>query len=301
MRRTRTPFEKYFRDPLEAALLWVFWGLFRLLPIDTASNLGGWIARRIGPRLSHSERARENIRRAFPDLGTEEIEKIVAGMWENLGRVVGEFPHINDVDLSDTSRFELKNIEPLLEAVRSGEPIFYYSAHLANWELGPAMANHLGINLISIYREANNPFVETVYRKSRRNLVEAGLIAKGPEGAREILKHIRDGRTVGMLVDQKMNDGISVPFFGEPAMTAPALAELARRTGSAVVGARVVRTEGARFMIEVMPPVQVDTSEDKDADVLRFMTQVNRQIEDWIRERPEQWLWLHNRWPGRED
>ncbi len=301
MRRARTPFEKYIRDPAEAGLLWAVWGALRLFPIDAASAIGGWLGRTIGPRLPQSALARTNIRIAFPDLSDAEVEKIVVGMWDNLGRVAGEFPHVNTMDLSDESRIKLTGLEHLLYGETTGQAIFYYSAHLGNWELGPTMANHHGIRMISIYRQANNPYVETVYRKSRRNLTGAGLVPKGPEGAREILKHIRDGRTVGMLVDQKMNDGVRVPFFGRDAMTAPALADLARRADSAVIGARVIRKGGAHFEIEVLPPVHVEKTDDKDADILRFMTQVNQQIEDWIRERPEQWLWLHNRWPGRED
>jgi len=237
----------------------------------------------------------------LPGHSAAEVEKILIGMWDNLGRVAGEFPHINAVDLSDTTRFEIVGLEHLLKGQEAGEAVFYYSAHLGNWEVAPTMANHHGVQMVSIYRQANNPYVETVYRKSRRNLTAAGLIPKGPEGAREILKYLRQGRTVGMLVDQKMNDGIAVPFFGEPAMTAPALAELARRADSLVVAGRIIRKGGAYFKVEVLPPTQVDKTDDKDADVLRFMTQVNRQIEDWIGERPEQWLWLHNRWPGRED
>jgi len=100
-----------------------------------------------------------------------------------------------------------------------------------------------------------------------------------------------------MLVDQKMNNGIAVPFFGRPAMTAPALAQLALRFDCPVVPARVVRLNGAHFQLIVYPPLEVAKTGDREHDTLTLMTQVNTMIEGWIRERPEQWLWLHNRWP----
>ncbi len=101
-----------------------------------------------------------------------------------------------------------------------------------------------------------------------------------------------------MLVDQKMNDGIAVPFFGRPAMTAPALAELALRHNCPVVAARVTRVKGANFKMTALPPVRFEKTGDHKADVLAAMTQINNQVEQWVRDTPEQWLWLHNRWPN---
>ena len=105
------------------------------------------------------------------------------------------------------------------------------------------------------------------------------------------------GGHLGILPDQKMNDGIAVPFFGRDAMTAPALARLALRFDCPVVPLRAERTGGARFHIRFYPPLEIPNSGDRQADVLALMTEVNRIIEGWIIERPEQWLWLHRRWP----
>jgi KDO2-lipid IV(A) lauroyltransferase len=100
-----------------------------------------------------------------------------------------------------------------------------------------------------------------------------------------------------MLVDQKMNDGIAVPFFGRDAMTAPAIAELALRYDCTVLPARVERLPGAKFHVTVFPPHPLPTSGDKAADVLALMTTINATLEGWIRERPGHWFWLHRRWP----
>ena len=100
-----------------------------------------------------------------------------------------------------------------------------------------------------------------------------------------------------MLVDQKMNDGIAVPFFGMESMTAPAIAQLALRLDCPVVPVRVKRLKGAYFQVIVKPPISFAPTGDLQADILAFMTIVNLEIESWIRDTPDQWLWLHNRWP----
>lgn len=298
MRRPRTPFERFFRDPLEAALLWSVWGIFRILPLDVASGLGGWLAKTIGPHIAHSHRARANIRRAFPEMSEAEVEKVVVGMWENLGRVAGEFPHMNNFDLDDPKRFEVRGREHFEMAKDSGKPVLIFGAHIGNWELGPVSMNHFGVAMASVYREANNPYVEGVYLISRKRLLDAGLIPKGPSGARDLVRYLKEGRSIGMLIDQKMNDGIAVPFFGIDAMTPPALADFARRTGHPVIGFRNHRTNGARFVIEALPPIYLEKTHDKERDVYEMTRRMTAEIESWIREHPDQWLWLHNRWPS---
>ena len=158
-------------------------------------------------------------------------------------------------------------------------------------------ATQRGLPLDRVYREANNRLVEWLYRHGRA-AVEGALIPKGPQGVRQLLNAFRSGSHLAMLVDQKMNDGIAVPFFGRPAMTAPALAELALRHNCPVVAARVTRVKGANFKMTALPPVRFEKTGDHKADVLAAMTQINNQVEQWVRDTPEQWLWLHNRWPN---
>lgn len=100
-----------------------------------------------------------------------------------------------------------------------------------------------------------------------------------------------------MLVDQKMTDGIAVPFFGRDAMTAPALAQFALKYDAPIIPVRSERLEGARFRITFYPELKTPKTGDRHADILAIMTNVNASMESWIRERPEQWLWLHRRWP----
>jgi KDO2-lipid IV(A) lauroyltransferase len=147
-----------------------------------------------------------------------------------------------------------------------------------------------------VYRNFNNPYIDHYIRGIQRGSgVE--LIRKGAAGARRLIKQLREGQHTIMLVDQRMNDGIPVPFFGRDAMTAPAIAELAHKYDAAIVPVHVERLCGARFRVTVEPPLPLERSGDRHADVARTMTLVNQRIEAWVRARPEQWLWLHRRWP----
>ncbi|HEX9703426.1 MAG TPA: lysophospholipid acyltransferase family protein, partial [Rhodospirillales bacterium] len=217
----------------------------------------------------------------------------VAEMWDNLGRVLGEFPHIETIV---RKRVQLVGEEHLEAVRRDGTACIFFSGHLANWELFPLSASHVGVPCVLVYRAVNNPLIDTMLRRIRR-FGPDDMLAKGPGGARGAVKALKAGRRLGMLVDQKMNDGIPAPFFGRDVMTAPALAELALRFGCPVVPARVTRLKGARFKLTILPPLQLIRTGDHRADVAANMAQVNALLEKWIRETPEQWLWLHNRWP----
>ena len=297
MRRPTSVIRKYISHPLQAAGVFAVWGVFRLMPLDMASAVGGWLARTLGPRLPISARARRNIRRAFPDLDADGVENIVTGMWDNLGRIIGEFPHIKELTGTEAGkRIDIVGAEHMKTLRDDGQPGLIYSAHLANWELGPSNIDAHGVPSVFIYREANNPLVEKIYMIDRRHLREK-MVPKGREGAKAIMRALRENEHVAMLIDQKMNDGIAVPLFGIEAMTAPALAQMGARFKCPIVGTRIIRTKGAHFKIEIYPPVTVPDTGDRNADVAQFMTDVNARIEGWIRENPAQWLWLHNRWP----
>ncbi len=227
-----------------------------------------------------------------------EVERIVQGMWDNLGRLAAEFPHLQEIDVyAENGRVTVEGGEYVDLLRDDNEAGIFYSAHIGNWEILALGATQRGLPLDRVYREANNRLVEWLYRHGRA-AVEGALIPKGPQGVRQLLNAFRSGSHLAMLVDQKMNDGIAVPFFGRPAMTAPALAELALRHNCPVVAARVTRVKGANFKMTALPPVRFEKTGDHKADVLAAMTQINNQVEQWVRDTPEQWLWLHNRWPN---
>ncbi len=282
---------------VEAAAARLLLSVFARLSVDRASALGGRLARMIGPWLPVSGVARRNLGRAYPEKSAAEIEALVLGMWDNLGRVAGEYAHLGEIDVTDPDgRVEVVGVENVERLRDDGRGGIFFSAHLGNWEIAPLGATQNGVALTQIYRAANNPHMEPILR-SLRAPVGGIHYPKGAGGAKKLIEALSRGEHLGMLVDQKLNEGIAVPFFGRDAMTAPALAQLALRFGCPVVPARVERLDGAHFRLTVYPPLTLATSGDRQADIAAAMGQINALIEEWIRARPEQWLWLHRRWP----
>ncbi|HZU90024.1 MAG TPA: lysophospholipid acyltransferase family protein, partial [Stellaceae bacterium] len=177
----------------------------------------------------------------------------------------------------------------------AGRRMIIFSGHLANWEIGALAPAQYGFPAAQIYRAAENPRIDRLVARLRG--AHGELIPKGRFAARRAIAALAEGRHLTLLADQKMNDGIAAPFFGRTAMTAPALAHLALRFACDVLPARVERLNGARFRLTVYPPLPLPRDRDHHAAVAALTAAVNRTLEAWIRERPEQWLWVHRRWP----
>ena len=266
------------------------------LPIDLASAIGGALGRLIGPFLPISKQARRNLKRALPELSDREIDCVIAAMWDNLGRVAAEYPHLRRIRVFEPGgRVETHGVEYLDRAVATGRRMIIFSGHIANWEIGMLAAVQYGIPVAQIYRAANNPLVDRMITRFRGDAGE--LIPKGAVAARRAIATLRSGAHLTMLADQKLNDGIPVPFFGRPAMTTSALASLALRFDCDVLPARVERLQGAHFRLTVFPALPLPHTGNAHADVAALMAQVNAILESWIRERPGQWFWVHRRWP----
>ena len=280
---------------LQAVALLLFLGFCRLLPIDWASALGGWIGRTIGPHMGQSKKAMRNLRRALPENSTVQNQHIIIGMWDNLGRVIAEYPHLPRICAQlKGGRVEIEGLDIIRALAGDGKPGILFGGHLANWEVQPFIARHTGLELGLIYRAPNNEWVDKLLRRLRDAPM---LFRKGAEGAKALFSLLRHGGHAAMLVDQKMNDGIPIPFFGRDAMTAPAIAQFAVRLGCVLVPVRTERLNGARFRITVYPPLDLPATGDRAADERAIMVRINAMIEDWVRARPDQWLWLHRRWP----
>jgi Kdo2-lipid IVA lauroyltransferase/acyltransferase len=284
----------------EAFIVRLMVGLYSILPLDQASAFGGFLARLIGPKLGASKGAGARLHEFFPHLSDTEVRKLVREMWDNMGRTVAEFPHLREIDTTTNNRrLELVGTEHFEALVKTGKPAIFFSAHFANWELVPLAVDQRGLDVTIAYREANNPFVDQMIRDLRSRAVGARHVPKGAAGARSLLQALKGGRHLGLLVDQKMNDGIAVPFFGRDAMTAPALAQLALRYDAPIIPIHCERLQGARFRIVIEAPLTIVPSGDKAGDIHNIMCKVNDHIESWVRAHPAQWMWVHKRWPKR--
>jgi Kdo2-lipid IVA lauroyltransferase/acyltransferase len=285
-----------WRYRVEAFSAALFFAAMRALPVDIASALGGALARLIGPWLGISRRARRNLFAALPELPAARIEGIVRGMWDNLGRVAAEYPHLPRIRVfPPSSRVDTVGLDYLDSAIAAARPVIIFGGHLGNWEIAALAAGQYGIDVAQIYRAANNPLVDRMIARFRG--AHSEFIPKGAIASRRALAALRRGAHLTLLVDQKLGDGIPVPFFGRPAMTAPALALLALHFDCAVLPVRVERLHGAHFRLTIDPPLALPHSGNRAADVAALMARVNQTLETWIRERPEQWFWVHSRWP----
>jgi Kdo2-lipid IVA lauroyltransferase/acyltransferase len=285
---------------IEAAFARAGFALLRRLGPVRASNLAGGIARAIGPWLPVSRVAHANLAAAMPELDEAARRRIVAGVWESLGRTVGELPHLPALRQRTESGigWELADEAPVLEARAAGRPVLYVGGHIANWEMLQVAAYAYGMPFASLYRPAANAAIDAMVLAMRAAGTEQQpLFAKGARGARGAMAHVSRGGNLGALIDQKMNDGVQARLFGLPAMTVTAPAAIARRYGCTVLGAWSERLGPARYRVHVerleLPP----ENPDRAADLLACTQMMNDALERWIRARPETWLWLHRRWP----
>jgi KDO2-lipid IV(A) lauroyltransferase len=275
--------------------------LVRAVSPAAASNIGGAVARAIGPLLPVSRVADKNLSRAMPDLDAPARRRVIRGVWDNLGRTVAEIPHVGGLRRTEFGpgwEINPEGAELMRDLAKRRGPVLFFSGHLGNWELLPVVSASFGVELAIFYRAAKNVEVDGILNDLRANGGGGKMFAKGAAGARGALRHLAEGGALAMLVDQKMNDGIAVPFFGRPAMTAPALAALALRFRCPVIPAYTQRIGPARFRVIAEPPLALPDTGSRAEAISEVMEAVNARLEAWIRASPQSWLWLHRRWPN---
>ena len=287
-------------ERVQATLLAGVVGGLRCLPPVAASNLGGWLARSIGPWLKVSRIADNNLRPALPELDAAARARVIRGVWDNLGRTAAELPHLASFRRTGAGPgWEIEGAANLAHLRASGGQALFFSGHFGNWELILPIAAALGLNVSGFYRAASNVAANDLIQSLRQGALgpDVSMFPKGAQGARSALLHLHRGGSLGLLLDQKMNDGIPVSFFGRDAMTAPALAQFALRFNVPIMPVRVLRLGPARFRMVCDQPLVVARTGDRTTDLHAITLAVNQTLERWIRADPSSWLWLHRRWP----
>ncbi len=282
----------FIRYAFEALLVGALFLVFRLLPLDAASAIGGFVGRSVGPKLAASRKAQRHIRNVFPDKPDGEVNAIITGMWDNLGRVMAEYPHLKTIA---TQRLTVKGEEYVSDTLKQAKGAVFYCLHMGNWEVPPAyMAHEFGADIHLMYRAPNNPWVDKMihyWRTTGGALLTAH--SKSRAGGQGAMKAIRSGAALAILIDQKYNEGINVPFFGMDAMTNPFFVKMARKFDVPLIPATICRTQGANFELTVRPPMDIVDRSDEE-----IVTAAHNILEEAIIRTPEQWLWLHRRWRG---
>lgn len=272
-------------------------GFLRLLGLRAASALGGFVLPLLGPLTRSHRQMMDNLRLALPEMDAAQHRAIARRAWENLGRTACEYAHLDRIWDFDGGRVHSDDATKarMRALLAEGRPVLIFSAHLGNWELPAVVAARLGHRGAILYRTPNNRFIAADII-ARRTPIMGELIPAGLAAPIRMAEALDRGTSVGMLVDQRFGRGPVVPFFGQPAASNPFLARLARRFDVPVYGMRAIREPGPRFRIELMGPVDLPRDAAGRVEVEGATARLNRLIEDWIREDPGQWLWMHRRW-----
>jgi Kdo2-lipid IVA lauroyltransferase/acyltransferase len=270
-------------------------------PVKTG-NFFARVTRTVGPLLREQRIGRANLKAAFPEKSPEEIETILAGVWDNLGRIGAEFAHIDhiwdyDPACPEKSRIEIapRTHELFAQIKNDGKPALIFSSHLGNWEF-PALAGPAhGVDSAVLYRRPNSAGADRIINEMRRvNMGE--LIPSGRDAPLRLAEALQRGKHVGMLVDQYLTGGVEVTFFGRKTKANPTLARLRRHIDCPIHGARVIRLPGNRFLAEISEEVPPVFNAAGEIDIQGTTQAITSVVEGWVREYPEQWLWLHRRW-----
>jgi KDO2-lipid IV(A) lauroyltransferase len=291
-----SPLLRRARWAAEALTIGLFWGVCALLPVDRASRLGAWLLTRIGPRLHKSRIMRATLEIAFPERDPAAIERLLREVWGNLGAVLAEYPHLGEICRPGSGRIELAHGHRPQPSVAGGRGTVYTTAHLANWEVSAAVPVQLGLPTTVVYTPLENPWVDRMLVRFRRG-IGCTLIPRDMSG-RELLRVLRRGEAVGLIVDHRDDEGAPVPFLGHDKLTTLSPARLALKMGCELIAGRVERLGPGRYRVTgAQVPAPAAARVDETARAIAMSRQVNALFGAWIRERPGEWLCTKRPWP----
>ncbi len=299
---------KYLRGPrtviwwLQAQLVLALFFIFRLIPVEYATGSVAAVLRNMGPVLPRHRTAMKNLELTFPEKTKAERRQILSMMWDNLARTSIEYIYLDtlfdyDHDNPDNGRIEIAGAENFKKLNEEKRPAIIFTGHLANWELLPIGAKNYGLDIAALYRTPNNPFIAKRILQIRSKMM-GELIPSGPGSALKMMSVLEHGGRLGILVDHKLRSrsNIEIPFFSHPAKTNPLIGKLAREFDCVVHGARVIRLPEGRFRLEITDEINLPRDAEGRIDARQTVIAVTQVVEDWVREYPEQWLWVHRRW-----
>jgi KDO2-lipid IV(A) lauroyltransferase len=287
--------------PFEAMAFVLVLALIAVLPRRAAAWTGGTLTGFVGPRFSHqhARAMRRNLAIAFPEMTKTEGLALQKEIWRHFGRVLSTYSHLPAV-LRRPDRggvIDVRGAEHLAAAARNG-PFLLVGAHFGHWELAGCYVAMSGHKVTGLYTPESNPWIDGLIRYLRQKAsAESKLIPRGPNAVRRLMESLRAGRNVFIIVDQRVDDGEWLPFFGRPAQTTTTPARLARRFGCPILPARAVLLPKGRYEIAFEPALRPDPHRDAESDILEITARLNRIFESWIRGRPGQWLCMKRRWP----
>lgn len=268
-------------------------GCAGFLPVEMASSMSGWLWRLIAPYQARHKRALAHLRQAFPEKSEAEIHSIALEMWDNLGRVFAEAFHLQEIVHSNRIVFD--NLDELKALGLEKASFIACAAHLANWEIGAQIVHQLMGEPMGIYRRVKNPLVDAYVHRLRVPFYPAGLLPSDSATGLKAARQLKSGGCLALLGDLRDRHGILTPFFNQPAYSTTFPALLGRKLGRKILAVQVIREAGVRFRIRGHL-IDIPHTDNIEADIETATRALQAQLETYIRQAPEQWMWAHKRW-----
>ena len=271
------------------------------LPTDRASLWGRRLLSRLGPRLAKSRIIRKNLILAFPEKSQQEIDSLLPQIWGNAGAVFAEYAHLKTIcDRESDERLQIANLGEIETFRNSAKPAIFVTAHQANWEMAAAAVTKCGIPLAVVFSPPDNPWFAQRLIAWRKSL--GCQMLPRDDSMRSMIRAIGEGRSIGVVMDRRVDSGKPISFFGMNKWTTIVPARLALRHDCALVPVRVERLDNSRFKVSFFPPVKPDnTAENEMEQAIQMTAQINRYFEQWIRANPQDWFCSKRLWPKQSE
>jgi len=286
---------KYF---FEFIIIISLFCIFKIIGLKNASSLGSILGKVIGPFFRSKNIIKQNIKIGLGNLDKKKEEEIINGMWSNIGRTFAEYIFLKNFKLNKTGfdHIKITGIEYLDQIKKSNKPVVFFSGHFANFELMAMELNKFGIKLATIYRPLNNFFLNPLMEYLRIKYICSVQIPKGISGSREIIKKIKDGYSIALMVDQRVSEGPRISFFNKEAHTTTIPAQIALKYNCKLVPIYIERKNGINFEMIIHKPYEIKKTGAHEEDIKNNSLTINENIEKMIIKNPTQWIWTHNRW-----
>jgi Kdo2-lipid IVA lauroyltransferase/acyltransferase len=290
------PAARFLLWPMQGLALALFWFCCAATTPERAAGMGARLGRSIGPRLHRHRRLRDNLTLALPRATAAQVEAIARQAWGSFGATLAEYAHFETIADRAFGRHVDVVLHPGAEVARGrGESFIFVTAHLGNWEISAATAHHLSVPLTVIHSPPTNPLTRWLLQR-RRRVLGCEFLASGA-GIRPLVHGLRAGRSIGLLVDSRVENGDALPFCAQATTTTLVPARLALKFGCPLVPVRVERLRPAHFRVTLHDPVRPDPALAPEGQARQMMAIVNALLESWIVERPHEWQRFQNRWP----
>ena len=281
---------KYF---FQFIFIFFLFMIFKILGLKNSSNFASLLTKKIGPFFRSKELISKNILKAFPNISKDDLNHVATNMWGNYGRILAEYVFLKNFrKTTPTINLKVVGQEILDEIRKNKKPVIFISGHFNNFEL---MAMHIeksGINLATIYRPLNNPFLNVLMENIRKKYICKNQIKKGFAGSRQLLSFFKNSYSIALMIDQRVSQGIKSKFFNNEAYTTTIPAQLVKKFNCKIVPIYIERIGDVNFTLTINNSIEYSN----DHSIKDITLDLNQRIEKMILNRPEQWIWSHNRW-----